>query len=167
METSRLDQQCEVKALQEDGTFEGLAASYGNVDGQGDVIQPGAFKGVEGETIPLLFAHKTDQPIGTALVSETPAGLFLKGKLLLDTVAGREAYSRLKAGVLRSLSVGFKIPVGGFNLKAGIRHITSAVLKEVSLVLFPANDLALVTSVKAEPDTPQDHCRFNSLLDLL
>jgi phage head maturation protease len=29
------------------------------------------------------------------------------GELLLDTIAGREAYTRLKAGLVKALSVGF------------------------------------------------------------
>jgi hypothetical protein len=63
-----LSQPLELKSLEDDGSFEGIAAAYGNVDSQGDRIEPGTFKSAEGERIPLLFAHKTDQPIGfTAL----------------------------------------------------------------------------------------------------
>jgi HK97 family phage prohead protease len=142
----------ELKSLADDGSFEGLAAAYGNVDAHGDRIEPGTFKGAEGEQFPLLFAHKTDQPIGFATVTETPSGLLVKGKLLLDTVAGSEAYSRLKAGVLKALSVGFQLPKDGFSLKDGIRVISRAVLKEISLVVFPANPLAAVTMVKSDND---------------
>jgi hypothetical protein len=149
-----LSQQLEIKSLEEDGSFEGLAAAYGNVDSQGDRIEAGAFKGAEGEKIPLLFAHKTDQPVGFATVTETPQGLMVKGKLLLDTVAGAEAYSRLKAGVLKALSVGFRLPKDGFSIKAGVRVISKAILKEISLVVFPANPLAEVTAVKHDEHGP-------------
>ena len=114
-----LNQSLELKALAEDGTFEGLAAAYGNVDAHGDRIEPGTFKSAEGEQVPLLFAHKTDQPIGYATVLETPQGLLVKGRLLLDTLAGAEAYSRLKAGVLKALSVGFQLPRDGFRVADG------------------------------------------------
>jgi len=143
-------QQLEIKSLWDDGSFEGLAAAYGNVDSHGDRIVAGAFKGAEGIEIPLLFAHKTDQPIGIATVTETPAGLMVKGRLLLDTVAGSEAYSRLKAGVLKALSVGFQLPKDGAAIRDGVRVISKAVLKEISLVVFPANPLAMVGSVKHE-----------------
>ncbi len=151
METTA--QQLEIKSLGEDGSFEGMAAAYGNVDSHGDRIVAGAFKGAEGVDIPLLFAHKTDQPIGIATVTETPAGLMVKGKLLLDTVAGSEAYARLKAGVLKALSVGFQIPKDGAALTNGVRVISKAVLKEISLVVFPANPLAAVTTVKSDEQT--------------
>ena len=152
------NQSLELKSLDEDGSFEGLAAAYGNVDSQGDRIEPGAFKSAEGERIPLLFAHKTDQPIGFASVTETPQGLVVKGRLLLDTVAGAEAYSRLKSGVLKALSVGFRLPKDGFSLKAGIRVISKAVLKEISLVVFPSNPLAAVTAVKSDCTCPCGPC---------
>jgi HK97 family phage prohead protease len=77
----------------------------------------------------------------------------VKGKLLLDTVAGREAYTRLKAGLVKALSVGFQLPSEGFSRKDGIRVITRAVLKEISLVIFGANALAAGAAVKEE--TPQ------------
>jgi HK97 family phage prohead protease len=148
----QLSQKLEIKSVAEDGSFEGLAAAYGNIDSQGDRIEPGTFKSAEGEQIPLLFAHKTDHPIGFATVTETPQGLMVKGQLLLDTVAGAEAYSRLKAGVLKALSVGFKLPKDGFSIKAGVRVISKAILKEISLVVFPANPLAAITAVKGEED---------------
>jgi HK97 family phage prohead protease len=141
-------QRLELKSLAEDGTFEGFAAAYGNVDTQGNRIEPGAFKAAEGQQIPLLFAHKTDEPVGT--VTETPQGPWVKGKLLLHTVAGREAYTRLKAGLVKALSVGFQLPSDGFSRKDGIRVITRAVLKEISLVIFGANALAAVAAVKEE-----------------
>lgn len=145
-----LNQSLEIKSLNEDGSFEGLAAAYGNVDHHGDRIEVGTFKSAEGQKIPLLFAHKTDQPVGYATVTETPQGLAVKGKLLLDTVAGSEAYSRLKAGVLKALSVGFQLPKDGFAFKDGVRVITKAVLKEISLVVFGANSDALISAVKSE-----------------
>ena len=147
-------QPLELKSLDDDGTFEGLAAAYSNVDSQGDRIEPGTFKAAEGQQIPLLFAHKTDEPVGIGTVTETPRGLWVKGKLLLDTVAGKEAYLRLKAGVVKALSVGFQLPADGFSRKAGVRVITRGILKEISLVVFGANELAAVATVKEE-ETPQ------------
>lgn len=115
----------ELKSLADDGTSEGLAAAYGNVDSHGDRIEPGAFKAAEGQQITLLFAHKTDEPVGIGTVTETPQGLWVKGKLLLDTVTGREAYTRLKAALVKARSVGFQLPSDGFSHKDGIRSSRS------------------------------------------
>ena len=83
----------------------------------------------------------------------------MKGRLLLDTVAGAEAYSRLKAGVLKALSVGFQLPKDGSALRNGVRVISKAVLKEISLVVFPANSLATVTAVKHDEISPLSSLR--------
>ncbi len=138
----------EVKSVAEDGTFEGWAAVYGNVDSQGDRIQPGSFAADEGKEIPILWSHKRDEVVGVGQLENTPDGVRLKGRLLLDTQAGREAYSRLKAGAARGLSVGFQL-LKHF-LDGAVRVITSGAIREVSLVAFPANPEAVVTSVKAE-----------------
>lgn len=128
------------------GEFWGLAAVYGNVDSQSDRIEPGAFKADDGREIPLLWSHKGD-PIGVGKLEDTPEGVKLHGRLLLDTVAGREAYSRLKAGAARGLSVGFKIVDA---IKGAVRRILAGAIQEVSLTAFPANPRALVTAVKDE-----------------
>jgi HK97 family phage prohead protease len=68
---------------------------------------------------------------GRRKVTETPQGLWVKGKLLLKTIAGREAYSRLKAGVLKTLSVGFQVPPDSFAHKVNVPVITRAVLEKI------------------------------------
>ncbi len=138
----------ELKSLAADGTFEGWAAVYGNVDNQGDRIQPGTFAADAGKDIPILWSHKRDEVVGVGTLEDTAEGVRIKGRLLLDTQAGREAYSRLKAGAARGLSVGFQL-LKHF-LDGAVRVITSGAIREVSLTAFPANPAALVTSVKAE-----------------
>jgi len=142
----QLDTELELKSLDEaTGEFEGLAAVYGNVDSQGDQILPGAFAADDGIEVPLLWNHLGDS-IGVGKLTNTAAGVVIKGRLLLDTVAGREAYARLKAGA-KGLSVGFKL----IDAVAGaVRRIVAGAIKEVSLTPFPANPAALVTAVKAE-----------------
>jgi hypothetical protein len=67
------------------------------------------------------------------------------------------AYTRLKAGLVKALSVGFQLPSDSFSQKDGIRVITRVVLKEISLVIFGANTLAAVATVKEQ--TPQSPLR--------
>jgi HK97 family phage prohead protease len=65
-------------AVSDDGTFEGLLATYNNVDLGGDTIEPGAFtKSLQenGNVIPLLWQHDSRQPIGSLTVADTAAGL--------------------------------------------------------------------------------------------
>lgn len=137
--------------ISEDGTFEGIASAYGVLDTQNDRIAAGAFADQDGSEVPLLWSHKRDEPVGTGKLVNSPAGVLLKGKLDLDTNAGREAYSRLRKGIVKGLSIGLQIVQHAYE--GAVRVISKGVIREVSLVLFPANPEALVTSVK-EGESP-------------
>jgi HK97 family phage prohead protease len=149
--------QFEVKSVADDGTFEGYASVTGNTDSDGEVIDSGAFartldhkKGI----VPILWQHKREEPIGwNQFAEEDSKGLRVKGKLMLDTERGRQAHSFMKAGLALGgqpgLSVGFTVPKNGDYMKDGVRHFKEVAWKEYSVVTFPANDEARVTSAKA------------------
>jgi HK97 family phage prohead protease len=143
----------EIKNVDESGTFEGFAATYGNEDLGGDVIEPGAFartlKNSNGETR-ILWQHDTTRPIGKATLTDTKEGLHIKGKLALAVTAGRDAYESVKARLVDGLSIGYDAVRK--EMKDGRRHLQEIKLFEVSLVTFPMNPAALVTSVKSETD---------------
>jgi HK97 family phage prohead protease len=145
--------QFELKELGEPGTFSGLAAVYGNVDLGGDVIEPGAFTKTlaeRGPEKPLLWSHDLSNPVGLARINDGPQGLQIQGTLDLDTQAGRDAYTRLRKGIVKGLSIGFR------SLKdtmiGGLRHILAADVFEISLTCLPMNTRALVSSVKSASD---------------
>ncbi|MBY0373046.1 MAG: HK97 family phage prohead protease [Bryobacteraceae bacterium] len=131
----------------EQGTFEGLGAVYSNLDRQGDVIEPGAFADDDGREVPILMAHKADAVLGVAKLAHTPEGVRVFGRLLLDTEAGREAWSRLKARAVAGLSAGFRLLVPP-RVENGVRRILKGEIAEISLTPFPANPRALVHATK-------------------
>jgi uncharacterized protein len=140
-------------AVDEQGVFEGLASTYGNIDLQGDVILPGAFSkslGDRGGEIPILWQHNSAEPIGIGTLTDSAEGLRIRGELVLESNVAKAAYKFLKRGVIKGLSVG--IDVLKYEIKNGIRYLTELKLFEVSLVTSPANELAQVATVKAEPD---------------
>ena len=143
----------ELKNLDADGTFEGYAATFGNVDYHGDLIEKGAFKRTldhmrQGKkALPILWQHRIDEPIGRAEeLREDDHGLYIKGRLVLDTARGREAYALLKAGVLGGLSIGYASVKDKWE--EGVRKIKEIKLYETSLVTFPANPEAAIVGVK-------------------
>jgi HK97 family phage prohead protease len=139
-------------AVSEDGSFEGLATVYGNVDSQNDRIEAGAFAEQYGTEVPLLWSHKRDEPVGLGRLENSPAGVLVKGRLDLDTTAGREAYSRLKKGIVKGLSIGLQLLRHTYD--GAVRVIQKGAIREVSLVLFPANPDARVLTVKEQGDSP-------------
>ncbi len=147
-----VDVSLEIKALPEDeiGVFEGYGAVFGNIDSDGDIIAKGAFAdSLRLRTPKMLWQHNAREPIGVFTeVKEDENGLYVKGKLI-NTGRGAEAYELLKMGALDGMSVGFKTKQASRDHGTGRRTIMQAELMEVSLVTFPANELATVTAVKS------------------
>ena len=139
------------------GEFEGYGSIFGNVDLGNDVIMKGAFKRSlrrrGPKKVKLLYQHKTDMRIGVFdQIREDEKGLFVKGRLALQTQAGREAYELMKMGALDGLSIGFKVDPKGYSYepRSKRRVIDEVDLMEVSLVTFPMNPQAMVRSVKGQ-----------------
>lgn len=137
------------------GEFSGLASAW-SLDHQGDRIRHGAFSATlaahksSGLSVPLLFAHRQDKPIGRILkMQENEFGLDVTGKFNLQTTAGREAREFALAGDLSGLSIGYRVPAGGaVTGKDGRRTLQKIDLAEISLVAAPANDDARIRQVK-------------------
>lgn len=151
----------EVKSVDDDGTFTGYAAVFGNTDSDGEIIDKGAFKRTldhSNGVVPILWQHNRQQPCGWNVeAKEDGHGLLVKGRLLIDTELGKLAQSYLKTGLevggKPGLSIGFTVPKGGDYFKAGARHFREVALKEYSVVTFPANDQATVTAAKGDGKT--------------
>jgi len=142
--------------ISKDRTFEGYASTFGNIDTDGDVIEPGAYSKSIQERFPankikVLWQH--DEPIGRPLeMREDSRGLHVVGKIS-ETPRGDEAITLARDGVIDTMSVGFMIPAGKSDIDdRGVRHIREAKLFEFSLVTFPANEQAVITGVKAMRD---------------
>lgn len=146
----------EVKELQEDGSFSGYASVFGTEDAYGDTVQAGAFKKSlaawrkKKRAPAMLWAHKTDEPIGVwTSMEEDETGLATEGKLALKTQRGAEAYELLKLKAISGLSIGFNPIKSKLDDVTGKRTLVEIELWETSLVVFPANDEARIGSVRA------------------
>lgn len=139
----------------EAGVFTGYASIFGNVDSHGDAVMPGAFRkslSERGNVVPLLWQHDQAEPVGVIELVEDSKGLrVVRGEINLETARGREAYALLKQGAIKGLSIGFQTIKDGWSGK--VRQLKELKLMEVSLVTFPANELATVTAVKNGDDT--------------
>jgi HK97 family phage prohead protease len=138
-----------LKELDEKGVFEGYASVFNNVDLVDDVVEKGAFKKTisENPQVPILWQHHIDKPIGvTRNIDEDGHGLKVVGELNLETTLGKEAYSLLKQGAIKGLSIGYQVIKD--TIKEGIRYLKELKLFEYSLVTIPANMEANVVSVK-------------------
>jgi HK97 family phage prohead protease len=134
-----------------DGGWEiwGFASTYGgNPDSYGDVVVHGAFRESLGKRkTKLLYQHQ--EPIGRELeLREEKHGLY-GGWRISATRAGTDARTLAMDGVLDSLSIGFRTLEDEYR-DDGVRLLKQAELYEVSIVAFPANENARITSVKTD-----------------
>jgi HK97 family phage prohead protease len=141
----------ELKTLEDSGTFEGLASTYGNIDLGGDVVEPGAFtKSLsQKSSVPILYQHNQKQPIGLGYLEDSESGLKIRGELVLDVPEAKSAYALMKKGVLRGLSIGYRPVREVFDASIKANRLQEIALHEVSVVTFPMNEQATIGAVKA------------------
>lgn len=158
--------------------FEGYGSVFDTVDSYSDTIVKGAFKQTLKEwkarkKLPKLllqhggggfFSMNADDmvPIGKwEEMREDDHGLFVRGRLFdIDTDRAKSTYAALREGELDGLSIGFRTRKFKMDEETGIRTLTDIQLFEVSLVTFPANDPARVTTVKATEMTERQFEEF-------
>ncbi len=157
----KLDSLCaagfDVKKLTEDGSFEGYASVFNIKDNGNDIVMPGAFtkslKTKGADKIKMLWQHKWDSPTGVwEVVKEDDKGLYVKGRLLQEIKAGQEALAMMRAGVIDSLSIGFRTKKAKYDEKTGTRSLLELELWEISLVTFPMLAQAKINAVKGSFD---------------
>lgn len=157
-----------IKATAEGYSFEGYASKFNGVDTYGDTILPGAFKKSllalrsAGRSPKMLLNHRSyDLPVGKyTKFQEDDDGLFVAGSLTKGMSVAEDLRLCLADGTLDGLSVGIGLKSDDYEWvdepKSNISRIIKNVsmLREISLVTFPADDKARVDvdSIKAELD---------------
>lgn len=172
MDLKYMERPFEVKAVEDDGIFEGFGSVFGNVDQYKEIVAPGAF--VEslagwkaaGRLPPVLWQHRSGEPIGPYVEMEEQAlGLRVKGQLLVNDVQrAKEARALMKAKAVNGLSIGFVTREDSYDRVTGIRTLKKVDLWEVSVVTFPANPAAQITSIKSAIDAIQTFAEAESFL---
>jgi len=142
-----------------DGTVEGYASLFGEIDQARDMVMRGAFtatlrqRGVR--RIPMLFQHDPAEPVGVWLeLREDHRGLFARGKLIPEVARGRELLSLVKAGAIDGLSIGFRTVHGRIDPRTRVRALHAVDLWEISIVTFPLLAGARVQAVKQAKSSP-------------
>jgi len=151
-----------------DGTVEGYASLFGEIDQARDMVMPGAFAATlrtrNIRRIPMLFQHDPAEPVGVWLeLREDARGLYARGRLIPEVARGRELLSLLRAGAIDGLSIGFKTVKGRIDPKTRIRKLDAVDLWEISIVTFPLLNGARVRAVKQAPAS--SHARMRAERD--
>lgn len=154
-------------------TFVGLASTW-DLDLQGEVIERGAFKRTLGIwkkakgriIIPLLDQHNRfgsiENVVGKMVEAEETAEGLLTMHEVVDDARGEAVLKRLAGGFINALSVGIRavrIRVATEEQRrVGVfRFLQEVVLRENSVVIFPANTAARVKSESDDPEASAKH----------
>ncbi len=143
-----------VKSVNDDArTFVGVASTP-STDRDGDILVPAGaqFK----LPLPLLLRHNQDEPVGWITAARVVAaeGIEVTGQITKVTQPGRvkdrvdDAWTEVKSGLMRGLSVGFKaLEAKPIERTGGIKFLKWLWL-ELSLVTIPANQDATILAIK-------------------
>ena len=149
----------EVKAVDEGaGTIEGYASTW-TIDQGNDIITKGAFAKTIKERVPagkvkLLDSHRWDatSTIGTIIeATEDEYGLYIKAKFASSPDA-QAIRTKIQEGHLDRMSIGYIAVKERFENDKDhglVRFLDEVKLYEVSVVAFPMNEAAQITSVKS------------------
>jgi uncharacterized protein len=128
--------------IEEDGTVEGYASLFGEIDAARDMVMPGAFartlksRGIR--RVPMLFQHDPAEPIGVWLeLYEDTRGLRARGRLIPDVARARELIALVRAGAVDGPSIGFRTVKGRVDPASRVRRLIDVDLWEISIVTFP------------------------------
>jgi HK97 family phage prohead protease len=169
METTLQRATFDVKATK-GRTVTGLASTW-DIDRAGDVVLPGAYSRwldewkSSGRSIPLLDNHRyesTESALGTLTdAEETTKGLKAEF-LVIDGPRGDHLLNQIKIRAVNSFSIGYRArrhraPTDS-ERKMGVRRVLEDVdLHEISAVLFPENQYAMIEGIKNRlPEMPAD-----------
>lgn len=150
-------EKCQLKFDEKtDGLFEGYASVFDGLDSYGDTIKKGAYKKTIKalDKLPMFVNHDTLAiPVGDWLeLKEDNTGLFVKGQIDMNHNEGMPLLSAIKRKQMDGLSINYRVPKGGqdYNQNTNINTLTEIVLREISVVNFPADLDARITDVKKE-----------------
>lgn len=140
------------------GRFSGYASVWGAVDSYRETVARGAFADslaatkAKGRTLPILWQHRTAEPIGHWLeLKEDARGLYGEGVLWTDDAPyARVAQKGLASGAISGLSIGYYVQDDSYDETKRLRTLKRLDLREVSIVTDPALEEARVDTIKAK-----------------
>lgn len=132
----------------------GYASLFWARDLNDDVVAQGAFDASLALTpagrVRMLMQHDPADPIGVwDEITPDVQGLFVRGRIINATPAGRMALALARAGAMDGLSIGFRAVKA--RAEGRLRILTAVDLWEVSLVTFPMLPGARLSISRADP----------------
>ncbi len=145
------------------GQVKAVFSLFNDIDSDGDVVLPQAIKSgfdQESETVPMVWAHQWDKPIGKGRIVKDDEKAVFDGEFFMDTESGEEAYKLVKnMGNLQQWSFGFRVNDSEFGKfkkdgkdETEVRYLKDLSVYEVSPVLVGANQETFTMAIKSQAE---------------
>jgi HK97 family phage prohead protease len=143
-----------------EGKVSAVFSVFNTLDSDGDVVVPEAIKsGFKSGSVPMVWAHKWDMPIGKGEIKQDGDKATFEGSFFMDTESGKEAYNLVKAmGDLQQWSFGYRVndsERGKFkssDKEVDARYLKDLSVYEVSPVLVGANQDTYTMAIKSNKE---------------
>lgn len=153
-----MDKKIEKRALQnsireiqaDEGIVDAYLTAWDTIDSYKTSFQRGCFKKTfenRANKIRLLWNH-SDLAGKVLECHEDDYGPFVRVQFNLNTETGKRAFEHIKAGDVDAFSFGFNVINDKWD--NGVRTFTEVKVLECSPVLFPANEMAVITDVRED-----------------
>lgn len=145
----------ELRTIEDQGIVSAYLTKWGTVDSYGTTFTKGSFKKTfqeRGTKIKLLFNHDTLAGKITA-VGEDDIGPWVRCQFNMDTKVGFDSFAHVKAKDVDAFSFRFNRMKSKPVNKENVIEITEVRVMECGPVIFPANEEASITDVRAEDFT--------------
>jgi HK97 family phage prohead protease len=130
----------------------------GNTNLGGVVFEAGSIEIADPTKIRLLSQHDIKKPVGKMISAETRSdGIYAVFRLSRST-GGNDTLVMAQEGLVTGLSIGAEI-IASAPSRSGHTVVTSARLKEVSVVTEAAFKTAAITSIRAEETSVDDETK--------
>jgi HK97 family phage prohead protease len=143
-----------------EGKVSAVFSVFNSLDSDGDVVLPGSIKsGFKSGSVPMVWAHKWDMPIGKGSIKSDGDKATFEGEFFMDTESGKEAYKIVKnMADMQQWSFGYRVndaergKVGEGDEEKDARFLKDLTVFEVSPVLVGANQDTYTMAIKSNEE---------------
>ena len=143
-----------------EGKVSAVFSVFNSLDSDGDIVLPGSIKsGFKSGSVPMVWAHKWDMPIGKGSIDSDGDKATFNGEFFMDTESGKEAYKIVKnMADMQQWSFGYRVndaergKIGEGEEEKDARFLKDLTVFEVSPVLVGANQDTYTMAIKSNEE---------------
>ena len=147
-----------------EGKVSAVFSVFNSLDSDGDIVLPGSIKsGFKSGSVPMVWAHKWDMPIGKGTINSDGDKATFEGEFFMDTESGKEAYNIVKnMADMQQWSFGYRVndaergKIGEGDEEKDARFLKDLTVFEVSPVLVGANQETYTLAIKSNKELVED-----------